>query len=139
MKKTLLLVGVVATLFSCGKDELAVVDAVDNTGTTVVSGVIYREDDNSGNDVAVEGAIVTVKVENEDLYPGANNVTGSKVYRGTTDANGKYSINVTTNGNGVDAEVSFSAVEVVTDPTTNATETYGYCCGTQQYELTSQK
>ena len=56
MKKTLLMLGVVTTLFSCSKDEEAALVVPEQTGTAVVSGIITREDNISNNEVAVQGA-----------------------------------------------------------------------------------
>ena len=136
MKKTLLMLGVITTLFSCSKDEEAALVVPDQTGTAVVSGIITRSDVNTGQNVAVEGAVITVKVLNALLYPDANNVTGSKVYSATTNADGKYTVNVTVNGNGVNAEVSYSSVEIITDPTIGATQNFGKN-GTDMLTLTS--
>ena len=69
MKKTLLTIGVVAALFSCSKeDEVTVLEATDMTATTVVAGKTTYEHPTTGNMISLPGAVVTVTVNNSDLY-----------------------------------------------------------------------
>jgi hypothetical protein len=115
MKNTFLLIGLTAILFSCKKKEDNNFEAQDMTGNTVVEGIATKQV--GGNTTPVSGAVVTVKIKNSGsggLYPGSSAV-GSEVYTGSTDANGRYSINVKTNGTGVNSEITFKGFTAKND------------------------
>jgi hypothetical protein len=123
MKKAILAIGLTAVLFSCKKREENEFTATDNTGTTVVSGTITRDQltiatngtlNTTATNYAIpaEGVNVTVRVKkygNQGLYPAVNESQrpdGFDSYSATTDANGRYSITVKSNGLGVQAVVT---------------------------------
>jgi len=123
MKKAILAIGLTAVLFSCKKREENEFTATDNTGTTVVSGTITKEMwtlETDGSDdfdpesifVPAEGVNVTVRVKKygyQGLYPAVSQYDRSDLYdsyTAKTDANGRYSITVKSNGNGVEAIIT---------------------------------
>ncbi len=122
MKKAILAIGLTAVLFSCKKREENEFTATDNTGTTVIAGTVTKQmltlTPNFGNPsindlyVPAEGVNVTVRVKkygNNGLYPAVSETQrpdGYDSYTATTDANGRYSITVKSNGLGVQAIVS---------------------------------
>lgn len=115
MKKSLLLIATAAVLFSCKKKEDNDFSATDMTGTTVVEGTATKQI--GGNVTPLSGAVVTVKIKNGGsggLYPSSNAI-GSEVYTGTTNAMGKYSISVKTNGTGVNSEITFKGFSATSD------------------------
>lgn len=125
MKKTILAFGFIATLFSCGKDdETSNFVASNTTGITVIQGTITHSDFISGNEIALQGARVSVRIDNDDLYPNSPNAEGSRTYFDISDANGNYSIPVTTNSSGALARVTYSPVTLVVDPATGEKQTY---------------
>lgn len=114
MKKSLLAIGFVTILLSsCKKDKQEEFVATDRTGTTTLSGTVTRNQltPNQGLGmvtiaVPAPGVVVTVKINNNQLYPNSPTAVGSEVYSGTTDANGKYTISVKTiGGNGATASI----------------------------------
>jgi hypothetical protein len=123
MKKAILAIGLTAVLFSCKKREENEFTATDNTGTTLVTGTITKQmltiTPNGSNNTTVnnmyvpaEGVIVTVRVKkygNQGLYPAVSEnqrPDGFDSYTATTDANGRYSITVKSNGLGVQAQIT---------------------------------
>lgn len=125
MKNTFLLIGLTAVLFSCKKKEDNTFEATDMTGSTVVEGTATKQI--GGNTTPISGAVVTVKIKNSGtggLYPGSSAV-GSEVYSGTTDAMGRYAINVKTNGTGVSSEITFKGFSAKND-TAAAAIVYDY-------------
>lgn len=125
MKNTFLLIGLTAVLFSCKKKEDNEFSATDMTGSTVVEGTATKQI--GGNTTPLSGAVVTVKIKNGGtggLYPGSATV-GSEVYSATTDANGRYSISVKTNGTGVSSEITFKGFSAKSDTAMSAI-TYDY-------------
>ena len=107
MKKSLLAIAVAVLLFACSKEDAVEFTPTDLTGSTVVKGKVTKTFlaqsvgfGYTNIQVPAEGVTVTVRVQNNQLYPNSPSATGSKVYTGTTDADGNYSITVTTNGNG---------------------------------------
>lgn len=123
MKKAILAIGLTAVLFSCKKREENEFTATDNTGTTVVTGTITKQmltiSPNGSNNIIVnnayvpaEGVNVTVRVKkygNQGLYPAvseSNRPDGFDSYSAVTDANGRYSITVKSNGLGVAATIT---------------------------------
>lgn len=123
MKKAILAIGLTAVLFSCKKREENDFTATDNTGSTVVSGTITKEmwtlNTNASNNsyvssifVPAEGVNVTVRVKkygNQGLYPAVSESQRPDLYdsyTATTDANGRYSVSVKTNGMGVAATIA---------------------------------
>lgn len=124
MKKTILAFGILATLFSCSKEDETEFLVTETTGTTTVQGTITHSDYISGNEIALEGAKVTIRIENSDLYPNSPNAEGSKTYTGVSDINGNYSISVVTNGEGALARITYSPVTLIVDPSTGEKETY---------------
>lgn len=120
MKNTFLLIGLAAALFSCKKKEDNNFSASDMTGTTVVEGTATKTV--GGNTTPMAGAVVTVKIKNNGtggLYPGSSAV-GSEVYSGTTNAMGRYSISVKTNGTGVNSEITFKGFSAKNDTAASA-------------------
>lgn len=120
MKNTFLLIGLAAALFSCKKKEENNFSASDMTGTTVVEGTATKTV--GGNTTPMAGAVVTVKIKNNGtggLYPGSSAV-GSEVYSGTTNAMGRYSISVKTNGTGVNSEITFKGFSAKNDTAASA-------------------
>lgn len=120
MKNTFLLIGLTAVLFSCKKKEDNTFSANDMTGTTVVEGTATKQI--GGNTTPLSGAVVTVKIKNSGaggLYPGSTAV-GSEVYSGTTNAMGRYSISVKTNGTGVSSEITFRGFSAKNDTAMSA-------------------
>jgi len=123
MKKAILAIGLTAVLFSCKKREENEFTATDNTGTTVVTGTITKQmltlAPNGSNNTSVnnayvpaEGVNVTVRVKkygNQGLYPAVNESQrpdGFDSYSAVTDANGRYTITVKSNGLGVQAQIT---------------------------------
>jgi hypothetical protein len=125
MKKTLLTIGVVAALFSCSKeDEITVLEATDLTGTAVVTGTISGDNPLNGwNTAGLEGVPVSIRVDNDQLYPNNSSAQGSEVYSGTTDAEGRYSISVTVNQEGSAANVTFGN-KIIIDPANGYSYTF---------------
>lgn len=120
MKNTFLLIGLAAALFSCKKKEDNNFQATDMTGTTVVEGTATKSV--GGNTTPMAGAVVTVKIKNSGsggLYPGSSAV-GSEVYTGYTNAMGRYSISVKTNGTGVNSEITFKGFSAKNDTAASA-------------------
>lgn len=128
MKKTILalsLVVAISTLFSsCSKDDEETFVATNMTGVTVIQGVITHEDYNSGNEIGLAGAVVTVRIPNAQLYPNSPNAQGSRTYSGTSDENGNYSVSVTSNGEGVQGTITYSPVTLTVNPVTGEQQTY---------------
>ncbi len=115
MKKSLLLIATVAVLFSCKKKDDNTFEATDMTGNTTVEGTATKQI--GGNVTPLAGAVVTVKIKNSGaggLYPSASTV-GSEVYTGVTNAQGKYSVSVKTNGTGVNSEITFKGFSATSD------------------------
>lgn len=117
MKKSLLAIGLTALVFigACKKEEVEEFLATNMTGTAVISGKITNNMivQNQGfgyqtMQVPAQGIQVQVRIWNEDLYPNSPNTQGSQVYSGTTDANGNYSITVTTNSDGCYANITIA-------------------------------
>lgn len=120
MKKSLLLIATAAVLFSCKKKEDNNFEATDMTGNTTVQGLVTRSI--GGNTTPMANATVLVKVRNNGLgglYPNSSAV-GSEVYSTTTNAMGKYSLSVKTNGTGVDAEITFNGFSMANDTAMSA-------------------
>jgi len=125
MNKTLFTLAIATLLFSCSKeDAVEEFQATNMTGDTVIQGKVTHSDYNSGNEIALEGATVTVRIDNDDLYPNSPNAQGSEVYTATSDADGNYSITAKTNGDGVQARITYSPVTLTVDPTTGEQQTY---------------
>ncbi len=115
MKKSILFIGLTAALLSCKKKETSSFTATDVTGNTVVEGVATKQI--GGNVTPLAGADVTVRIKNSGaggLYP-SSSVVGSEVYSGKTNAMGKYSISVKTNGTGVNSEITFKGFSATND------------------------
>jgi hypothetical protein len=122
MKKLLFVLSIAALLMACDKEEDKVeFEATDVTGTTIVSGYATKNVIISQNGawvttgvIPAEGVKVTIVVDKSELYPNAN-VDGSDVYTGLTDADGKYSIAVKSNADGVDATIKFETYVATLD------------------------
>lgn len=124
MKKIILSLSIAATLFSCSKDETTDFVATETTGATVIKGTVTYSDFISGNEIALAGARVTVRIDNDDLYPNSPNAEGSRTYTGVSDANGNYSVSVITNGEGTLARISYAPVTLEVDPSIGEKRTY---------------
>ncbi len=120
MKKSLLLIATAAVLFSCKKKEDNNFEATDMTGNTTVQGLVTRSI--GGNSTPIANATVMVKIRNNGaggLYPNSSAV-GSEVYSTTTNAMGRYSVSVKTNGTGVTAEITFNGFSMANDTAMSA-------------------
>jgi len=119
MKKSLIIIGFTALLFSCKKEKKAEdFKASDLTGATTLKGTITKPQATT-SPVPASGVSISVKIDNTQLYPNSPTATGSRVYTGTTDANGNYSISVTTvGGNGASALVTVNDFTGIFDPIT---------------------
>ena len=124
MKKSLLIISAAIVLFSsCKKKETNEFEAKDTTGTTNISGLLTKSI--GGFVTPAVGVTVQVKVNNYGaggLYP---NVTtsgayGSEVYYATSNASGKYSVNIKTNGLGVTANLVFKGFQGAQDTSAGA-------------------
>ena len=117
MKKSILILAFIGVLVSCKKEEVAEeFEATDQTGTTVIKGMITKPQ-STGSNVPAAGVSISVKVNNTELYPNSPTATGSQVFSGTTDVNGYYSISVkTVGGNGVNALVTINNSVGTFDP-----------------------
>lgn len=122
MKKSLAILSLSTILFgavqfSCKKDDKKEFTATEMTGTSVVSGRLTKT--LGGNTTPLQGGVVTIKVNNNDLYPNSNS-QGSEVYTATSDANGHYAVGVKTNGNGVQAQITFKSFSSANDTTSSS-------------------
>jgi len=121
MKKSLAILSLSTLLFgavqfSCKKDEKEFT-ATEMTGTSVLSGRVTKT--LGGNTTPLQGAVVTVKVNNNDLYPNSNS-QGSEVYTATSDAKGYYAVGVKSNGNGVQGQITFKSFSAPNDTTSSS-------------------
>lgn len=122
MKKSLLAIGLTVLILSCKKTTTPEFTPTSTTGTGTLSGNITKTM-SSGSSAPAVGVTISVEVKNAQLYPNTpSNIatySGSQVYTGTTDANGNYSISVTTvGGAGVMAIVTINNITSITDPVT---------------------
>jgi len=117
MKKSLFIavLGLAMVFSSCKKNNEPSFSAANETGTTQFTGVIVKEQE-GGSTAPISGVVVTVDIKNSQLYPNSPTAQGSNVYSGTTDANGLFSINVVTNGNGIRARVNVANTISSYDP-----------------------
>ncbi len=106
MKKIALTLSVVALLASCRKPEEKTLSVTETTGTATVKGVVTKNifTNNGGTftsngQVAAQGAKVIIRVAKSALYP-SSGALGFDTYMTTTDAQGLYSLDIKTSGNG---------------------------------------
>ena len=129
MKKTLLIVGISAALFSCKKQTTKEFEATDLTGQSTLKGNIskpvFRTGGATHNEPAA-GVEVSVRVNNNELYPNNSNAQGAKNYYGTTDANGNYVVNPVVNQSGVNALVTVPDMVSTLDTVINGTRRTGF-------------
>lgn len=96
MKKILSILSLAAILFACSEELDNSFTPSNQVDTVNVTGQLMKlAYDVNGNEISVphEGAIVTVTVENRDLYPNSSNPTGSVTYTSQpADANGTYTV-----------------------------------------------
>ena len=110
MKKSLLALSLTALFFSCKKETKTEFKATDVTGNAVITGVCTKNvitPNTNGNwittaRIPASGVQVQVTINKNSLYP--NSIAqGADVYSSSTDANGKYSLAVKANAQGVSA------------------------------------
>ncbi len=125
MKKSLLALSLTALFFSCKKETKTEFTATDVTGTTTVYGVCVKEiikPNGSGNWTTdytpAAGVLVQIKVNKNQLYPNSY-AQGADVYSATTDATGKWSINVKSNANGVQGYLTINGFQGTRDTVVN--------------------
>lgn len=105
----------VVALSACSDDDQSSFNFSDVKGKAVIKGTVtyqpgYVKNDGGGvkQNVAANGAVVTVEVSNSEY---ADNALGSKVYQITTDENGQYSIEIPAGVKNVVASVSVKDFE----------------------------
>ncbi len=143
MKKSLLALSLTALFFSCKKETKTEFTATDVTGTSTVYGVVMKEivkPNGSGiwtsGYVPASGVLVQIKVNKNQLYPNSY-AQGADVYSATTDANGKWSINVKTNANGVQGYYTINGFQGTRDTVVNGvtkTGLYANFFGTSSWD-----
>ncbi len=115
MKKSLLILGIAAIAFTACKKKETTSDfsATDLTGNATLKGQITKQmiTPNQGFgygtvNVPAANVLITVRVNNNQLYPNSPTAQGSEVYTGVTDAQGNYSIPVKANGAGVTGNIT---------------------------------
>jgi hypothetical protein len=133
MKKSILILSAIAILFGCKKQKTAgEFSPTDTTGNTVVSGSVSKNvitPNGSGGwisstQVPVAGVQVSVKINKNSLYPNSN-ATGADVYTATTDAAGRYSINVKTNASGTQGLITIAGFSSTLDTLINGVTKQG--------------
>lgn len=96
MKKILTVLSILSIFVACNEDLDNSFTPSDQTDTVSVNGQLEKiAYDAAGNQINVPhaGAIVTITVENRDLYPNSSNPTGVRTYTSApADSNGVYSI-----------------------------------------------
>ncbi len=96
MKKILTAISIMSIFFACNEDLDNSFTPSEQTDTVSVTGQLEKlAYDAAGNEINVPhaGAIVTVTIENRDLFPNSSNPTGVRVYTSApADVNGIYRI-----------------------------------------------
>ena len=133
MKKSILALTILIGLGACKKTTTPEFVATDVTGTMVLKGNLNRNiivPNGSGawtstGKLSVRGALVSVKVNKNELYPNSS-ASGADIYSGQSDSLGNYAITVRTNAQGVNADITIDGFAATLDTLVNGQLRKGY-------------
>lgn len=133
MKKLLTIICAIALVTSCKKSKTNTFTPTDLTGTTLVKGNISKNiitpnangSWTSNTRIPAKDVLVQIKVDNSSLYPNSS-AQGSRVYTGTTDADGNYEVSVLANATGVNAQVTINGFTGTLDTLVNGVTKKGF-------------